>query len=151
MCELVAVSILEQAATQALDCDVEDLKKESYDHYGLVIFSGNGQEIAIGTDEQVDQAASEYIRESLWSFNPSFILNHSRVAYSDKLQKALVHLQRELCEDANPLIEALIKDLEHFISNAIRVDGRGMFLSPYDNEEQEIDINEVTYYYYKLN
>lgn len=145
------VTTLELAAAQALGCDVEDLTKESYDHYGLAIFSGAGMEIAIGTEEEADQAASEYIRESLWSFNPSFILSHSRVTYSDRLQKALVHLQRELCEDANPLVEALIKDLDHFINDAISSDGRGRFLSFYDSEEQDIDIDGVTYYYYRLN
>lgn len=144
-------SRLEQAAALALDCEVEDLTKESYDHYGLSVYSGNGIEIAIGTDEEADTAVSEYIKESLWSFNPSFILSHSKVPYSDRLHKALVHLQKELCEDANPLVEALIKDLDHFVSDAISSDGRGRFLSFYDSEEQEIDINGITYFYYRLN
>jgi hypothetical protein len=151
MSELLAVSRIEKAAAEALGCEPEDMKKESYDHYGLAIFSGNGMEIAIGDDEEADRAASDYIKESLWSFNPTFILSHSRVACSDKLQKAMVHLQKELCEEANPLVEALIKDLDHFVSDAISADGRGMFLSQYDNEEQEIDIDGVTYFYYRLN
>jgi hypothetical protein len=151
MNQMVTVSKLEQAASQALGCDVEDLEKESYDHYGLAIFSGAGMEIAIGTDEKADQAASEYISESLWSFNPSFILSHSRVTYSDRLQKALVHFQKELCEDANPLVEALIKDMDHFVSDAISAGGRGRFLSFYDSEEQETEIDGITYFYYRLN
>jgi hypothetical protein len=151
MNQMVTVSRLEQAAAQAIGCDVEDLTKEHYEHYGLAIFSGAGMEIAIGTDTEADEAAAEYIKESLWSFNPSFILSHSRVTYSDKLQKALVHLQKELCEDANALVEALIKDMDHFVSDAISSDGRGHFLSSYDGDEQEITIDAQYFYAYRLN
>ena len=147
----LTIDKIEQVAAKALGCEPEYLTKESYDHYGLTVYSGNGMEIAIGTDEEADTATAEYIKESLWSFNPSFILSHSKVAYSDRLQKALVHLQKELCEDANPLVEALIKDLDHFVSDAISSDGRGHFLSSYDSEEQEIDINGTIFFYYRLN
>jgi hypothetical protein len=60
------VTTLELAAAQAIGCELEDLTNESYDHYGLAIFSFNDMEIAIGTDEEADQAAAEYIKESLW-------------------------------------------------------------------------------------
>jgi hypothetical protein len=40
----------------------------------------------------------------------------------------------------------LIKDVDHFVCDAISSDGRGMFLSPYDNEEQEKGINGITYF-----
>lgn len=150
MCQL-EVSRIEQVAAEALGCEVEDLTKEHYEHYGLRVFSYGNVEIAIGTDTEADEAASEYIKESLWSFNPSFILSHSKVPYSDKLQKALVHLQKELCENANALIEALIKDIDHFVSDAISSDGRGRFLSFYDSEEQELDLDGETFYYYRLN
>jgi hypothetical protein len=62
-----------------------------------------------------------------------------------------VHLQKDLCEDANPPVEALIKDMDHFVSDAISADGRGHFLSSYDSEEQETEIDSITYYYYRLN
>ena len=35
MSELLAVSRIEKAAAEALGCEPEDMKKESYDHYGL--------------------------------------------------------------------------------------------------------------------
>ena len=147
----LTIDKIERAAAEALECEPQDLTKEHYEHYGLSVFSYGNIEIAIGLDEEADEAAAEYIKESLWSFNPSFILSHSKVPYSDKLHKALVHLQKELCEDANALIEALIKDLDHFVSDAISSDGRGRFLSFYDSEEQELDLDGITYFYYRLN
>jgi hypothetical protein len=54
-------------------------------------------------------------------------------------------------EDANPLVEALIKDMDHFVSDAISSDGRGHFLSSYDSEEVELRINGEYLYAYRLN
>ena len=60
-------------------------------------------------------------------------------------------MQEKLYEGANSLVEALIEDIDSFVEEAISSDGRGMFLSPYDSEEDEIDIEGVTYYFYRLN
>ena len=68
------INKLELVAAQALGCEPEDLTKETYDHYGLTVYSYGNTEIAIGDDEQAEAAATEYIKESLWSFNASFIL-----------------------------------------------------------------------------
>lgn len=144
-------SRLEQAAALALECEVEDLKKESYDHYGLSIFSYAGLEYAIGDDAQAEAAAGEYIKDSLWSFNPSFIISHSKAGYNPELEKCLREMQEKLCEGANSLVEALIEDIDSFIEDAISADGRGMFLSPYDSNEQEITIDSETFYAYRLN
>jgi hypothetical protein len=46
-------------------------------------------------------------------------------------------MQSKLCEDAAPLIEALIDDMDAFIRDAISADGRGHFLAGYDHEEHE--------------
>ena len=39
MCQLQTVNKLEQAAAQALGCDMEDVKEERYDNYGMKVFS----------------------------------------------------------------------------------------------------------------
>jgi hypothetical protein len=56
-------------------------------------------------------------------------------------------MQGELCESANPIIEALIEDMDHFVSDAISSDGRGHFISRYDGEENE----EGEFYIYRTN
>lgn len=139
------------AAANVLECDIEEITKEEYNHYGMDIFSANGMEFAICTFEEAQQAVFEEIRQSLWSFNAEFILVHSRVASSQAIVKALKEMQQKLCEDSNEIIYALIEDIDQFVADAVNEDGRGAFLSTYDGEEQEIKINGITFYAYRLN
>lgn len=145
------VTIIEIAAAQVLGCDVEEIEQLSYDHYGMNIYKDGNQEYAIGTDEEADQAARDEILNSLWAFSPEFVLTHSKAGSKPSIVRALKEMQEKLCEDANELVKALITDLDQFVEDAISSDGRGNFLSPYDNEEVEIEINGVTFYCYRLN
>ncbi len=83
----------------------------------------------------------------MWAFNAEFIASHCKTNLDTKAVDALRGMQSELCEDANPLVEALIEDLDHFIKDAIAADGRGHFLAGYDFEENEQD----EYYIYRVN
>jgi len=151
MCQIeLSVSRIEQAAAQVLGCEPEELTKERYDHYGLSVFSGCGQEVAIGTDEEADKAAAEYIKDSVWSIRPEYIASHTKRGASNGMIKAIKALQ-EACEDCNDDILCLIEDIDKFIEDAVSADGRGTFLSPFDSEEQEIDIDGETFYVYRLN
>ena len=115
MCQIeLSVSRLEQAATQVLGCGVEELTKESYDMYGLCVFSGCGQEVAIGTLEEADKAAAEYIKDSVWSIRPEYIASHTKRGASNGMIKAIKALQ-EACEDCNDGILCLIEDIDKFI------------------------------------
>lgn len=140
-----------QAITQIMDCEPDDLREEKYDCYGLKVFSAYGLEYAIGTDEEAQEAASEYIKRTLWAFNASFILSHSKAGYSAELERCLKDMQTKLCESANELVAALIEDMDEFIEDAISADGRGHFLSSYDGNEEEIKVNGAFYYAYRLN
>jgi hypothetical protein len=60
-------------------------------------------------------------------------------------------MQAELCEDANELVKAVIRDIDHFVKDAILSDGRGHFLSSYDGEENEIEHKKVMFYIYRTN
>lgn len=142
---------IEIAAAQVLGCDVEEIEQLSYDHFGMDIYTDGNQEYAIGTDEEASQAARDEILNSLWAFNAEFILSHSKAGSKPTLVRALKEMQEKLCEDANELIRVLITDLDQFVKDAISSDGRGNFLSPYDNEEVEIEINGITFYCYRLN
>jgi len=106
-------------------------------------------------DAEADQAVKENILESLWTFRASFIRSH--MSYkpepreADKVEKAIEEIQSKLCESAQPIIRSMIKNLDHFIADAISADGRGHFLASYDGEEVEHDYNGETYYIYRLN
>jgi len=134
-----------------LGCDVEDVKEERYDNYGMKVFSSGRLEYAVGTDEEADQAVKENIKQSLWTFNAEFIIDHAKVGYSDAFVKQLKEMQAKLCEGCNDLVECLIEDLDEFIDDAISADGRGHFLSSYDGNEEKVTIDGETFYAYQLN
>ncbi len=102
---------------------------------------------SVYTDEEADEKAEIYIRESVWAFNADFIVNHSKLPYEAK--EMIENFQTTKCEDANDTILALINDFDDFVSDAIRADGRGHFLSFYDGEENEETVNGETYYIYR--
>jgi hypothetical protein len=139
-----------QVACKVLGCEPEEVREEKYDSYGLKIFSAYGLEYAIGTDDGATEAVRAYIKDSAWTFRPEFIATHTKGGASNGMIKAIQALQ-EACESSNDDIISLIEDMEDFIEDAISSDGRGMFLSPYDSNEQEIVINGEYYYAYRLN
>lgn len=117
-----------------------------------------GNEYLILTDIEADDRAGEEIKQSLWAFNPDFILAHTNLDYKGFQYAALIKcigaLQEKLGESANDTIKLLIiGDLDDFINDAIKADGRGHFLSYYDGVEHEIlDPDTHKYYYiYRIN
>lgn len=102
------------------------------------------------TDEEADEKAKEYILDSLWAFNASFIAYHTDL---DEEVIQAIH-DNGKCESNNDTIHNLIKklgDLDDFVSDAISVDGRGHFLSSYDGNENEETVNGTTFYIYRQN
>lgn len=108
-------------------------------------FSTSVGEFLVLTDDEAEEKAREEIRQSLWAFNPDFILRHTRVYenttnYEDEaIIEALKDVQSRICESANELVYALINDFDEFCEDAIDEDGRGHFLSYYDGKEYESD------------
>ena len=68
--------------------------------------------------------------------------------YQQKYYKKTSYLPKAGC---NEDVKSLIEDMDDFIEDAVPSDGRGMFLSPYDSNEQEIVIDGAYYYAYRLN
>lgn len=142
----------QKALAVYLDCKPEDLERASYDEslfeYGLESY------LVLDNDE-VDQFVKDRVIESLWAFNIDFILPRSRITVhdynKDSIIKALKKMQEKLCEDANPIIYALIENKDEFTKDAIKADGRGHFLSSYDNKEHEITLAEELFYIYRQN
>lgn len=121
----------------------EELEGIGPDCFAYGCFDILGQEYKVFTDEEADEAAAEDIKESLWAFNADFIIQHMPTydemtsrEYID-IEKALREMQGVLCENAGPLVKALIDDLEQFVEDAINADGRGYFIATYDGEENE--------------
>ena len=123
-----------QALATHLGCDVSEVSES---RFGDNCFDAEGGEFLVFTDEEADERAEQEIREALWAFNAAFIASHTKNGLGDVAEKALAEMQGRLCESANPIVEALIEDMDHFIFDAISSDGRGHFISRYDGEEAE--------------
>jgi len=132
-----------EALAKYLGCSVDEIVTGHYADE----FEACGGEYLVLTDDEADDKAREYIEGSLWAFSASFIASHSTKGWSNACVKALEKMQGELCEDANPIVEALINDMDHFVRDAIGADGRGHFISQYDGEENE----EGAFYIYRTN
>lgn len=110
--------------------------------------SVDSAEYLVLTDDEADQAAADYIRESVWSFNADFLSGETGIdstvfsALSDK------------CEGAQDAVRSIIEGscgMDSFIESAIGCDGRGHFLGHYDNEENEHSVGHDEYYLYRTN
>lgn len=147
-----------------LGADVEDITEAGYDTYGLLTFEINGEEYAVGTDEEADTACQDYVEQSVWAFKAEFIL--SECGLPSELTDAIRSFQEAKCESANNALLALVEKccrvdeteyrteasgIEMFAKAAIRADGRGHFLSGYDGEENEQEVDGETFYIYRLN
>lgn len=138
----------EATAEELASCTEENTYNADYGTFEII-----GNEYKVLTDAEADDAARENIMNDLWAFNADFILRHtvfyenSTEREDDNFVEALRHLQELLCESATPVIKALIKNINVFVSDAIDADGRGHFISWYDGKEYETD----DYYIYRTN
>lgn len=130
--------------------NVDAVYNNSWDTFELL-----GNEYKVLTDEEADKAAEESIEESLWAFNTEFILEHSKIDVVgreyEEIVKAFRKMQETLCESANALVKALVKDIndsiDDFVQAAVEADGRGHFISTWDGEEHESE----NFYIYRTN
>lgn len=104
------------------------------------------------TDEEADRKAREYILETAWAFNPSWL--SSFTGFDEDIFKAIQ--ENGKCESNNSAILALIENEDEFVSQAIRDDGRGHFITSYDGNENEETVTDPetnereTFYIYRM-
>ena len=140
-----------KALSKYLELTKEEEKEIYYESYDIYCF-GN-EEYLVLTDDEADEKVAEYIKDSVWAFNPSFLSSHSDI------DEGVFKLLQDKCESANEAVLKLIKDFDKFVEDAVGTDGRGHFLSSYDGEENEIGLfkffcpeyNNETYYIYRTN
>lgn len=109
-------------------------------------------EFRVLTDEEANEACADYVKDSLWAFNASFILEECGLDFSG--EESLKAMQNKACENANDFILSLVEKtcgLESFVDAAVSADGRGHFLSGYDGNENEVKVNGKYWYVYRIN
>lgn len=132
-----------KALSKYLELTKEEEKEIYYESYDIYCY-GN-QEYLVLTDDEADEKVAEYIKDSVWAFNPSFLSSHSGI------DEGVFKLLQDKCESANEAILKLIKDFDEFVQDAIGTDGRGHFLSSYDGYENDHEHDNETYYIYQTN
>ena len=144
-----ALEMKVRALENFLGVERSEIEESQYYDNG---FSYGNQEYLVLTDEEADEKAREEIEDSLWAFNSDFIIRHTST-YEDmdnyEFQAAVESLQKakeNACESLNPLVKALIEDMDDFVEDAIMSDGRGHFISRYDGYENE----ENGFYIYRV-
>jgi predicted nuclease of restriction endonuclease-like RecB superfamily len=98
------------------------------------------------TDDEADEQCKELILETVWAFRPEFLSWHM----NDIDVEIIKAIQEKAYEDANEPLTRLIEDVDHFVDDAVRADGRGHFIATYDGHENYETINGTTYYIYKV-
>ena len=115
-----------------------------------ITFNGNefihgDREYLVLEDEEADKRAEEYIKDTAWAFKPSFLSAHTGI------DEDVFNILSEKCEDSNNAVLSMIKDFDHFVSDAISSDGRGHFIATYDHDESIEEINNTEYFIYRTN
>ena len=161
---IITIDMLEEQffvdKAEQLDCEVEKLMAWCLQEWVTVEWLDNIEvhwdtytiewnDWLIYTDEEADEACKDYIKETAWAFNQDFIISHSKVLDYDKWSYNILKAIQEQCESWNDAILRLIDDIDEFCDDAISSDWRWHFLSWYDWNENEVDINWTTYYLYK--
>ena len=132
---------------QTIEIDIDDSKLEAFTKFCArhdidtdtitksvfhgVSFECEDGEYYILTDMEAHEMCKDYIEETLWAFNASFLSAHMKA--DDDAIRALQNSGQ--CESLNPFLLSAIEDFDHFVNDAIMSDGRGHFLSSYDGEE----------------
>ena len=95
----------------------------------------------IDTIQQDELKSDLYI---LGCFNADFIEDNTNIPYN-----AIVALQK--ADAYESLGELMLDDIETLQSEYVRMDGYGHHFGRYDGNEYEITLNDVEYYYFKIN
>jgi hypothetical protein len=138
ICALRAFLIADGEPTAYSDITESSCQSGLYDVCG-------GSEYLVLTDDEANEHATDDIMESIWAFNPDFIIDHTNLPY--EAIDLIRSYQSEQCDGANDVIYALINDIDEFIDDAICADGRGHFMASYDGDEYE----SGEYFIYRMN
>jgi hypothetical protein len=121
--------------------ELNEIGKANITHQDDHYYTYGNEEYMVLTDDEADDKVKEYIKETVWAFNPTFLSDHSGID-----EEVFIKLQ-ESCETANDAIFKLIKNFDNLVKDAIYVDGRGHFLAGYDGNENE----QGDFYLYRTN
>ena len=137
-----------QELTKFLGCEAQEITETEYGTYDF-----GREEYLVLTDAEAEVEVKKRILDDIWAFRAAWLIRHIKGynKLSQGQEKALVEaiemLQEKLCEAANPILAAMINNIDNFIADAIDTDGRGHFLASYDGEE----VKAGEFFIYRIN
>lgn len=115
-----------------LEVSRNEIEVSSYDDNR---FECGREEYLVLTDKEADEACKACILDSVWAFRAEDLACHLKKGID---RDVIVSVQENgKCESNNAAILSLIDDVDHFVQDAMKCDGRGHFLAGYDGEERE--------------
>ena len=115
-----------QTIAEYLECDVDQIEDDG-------VFQLGDREYLVLTEKEAYENAENYIKATIWAFNPSFLASHTGI------DEEIFEMLQDKCESSNEVITNSIKDMDEFIADAISQDGIGHFIADYDGEEEELN------------
>lgn len=116
--------------------------------WGDYTFSVGRATYKVLTDSEADDAAREYIEDSLWAFSASFL--SCKTGLPEDVFTALA----DKCEGANDTFRTIIDGscgIDDLVEDAIRSDGRGHFLNTYDGSEDDVSVGGEDFVVVRIN
>ena len=126
-----------------LDIDFRELTEQITDENGDFEID-NYRFIKVSEIDTIQQDELKSDLYILGCFNADFIEDNTNIPYN-----AIVALQK--ADAYESLGELMLDDIETLQSEYVRMDGYGHHFGRYDGNEYEITLNDVEYYYFKIN
>lgn len=126
--------------------------KCAWEHYRLPVLELADGEYAVAlSDEDANNAAKEYIENSLWAFNSDTLEELTGIPH-----EMFSAVQEARCESSNDAIRVCVDatcGIESFVDNVLESDDRGCYLSIYNSKEIEHSFENDTdiFYLYRIN
>lgn len=140
----------EAAYALAYHLELSVSEVEDVEEGGEGRWSVQGTDYVCGNEDEVIDLIYEYMSDSLWCFNPSFLEDYGaldKMGWTD-VTSILTALQ-EQCEGANDAIKALVdwdKTGGTMATDVFNADGIGNILNGWDGNDYEITVSNTTYY-----
>lgn len=122
------------------------------------VFGVDVREYLVVTEQEAAEIIAEQIGNELWAFHPKSIIRYTLLREGiplddddyDAMIQGLAAIQNRLMEKCNPILKGLIDatcGMPFFIEEAVTHQGRGHFLAPYDEHEEQ----QGDFYIYRMN
>jgi hypothetical protein len=139
----------ETALALAIMLEIDTSEIDTIEEEGDNGWTVQGTGYLCGTEDEMHERCKEYIEQTLWAFNTSFLAKYGALdsMCGTDVESILAPL-REQCEGGNDAVKALVdwdNNADQITEDAISADGIGHMLNSYDGTSLEVNIGDEKY------